>query len=135
MKIFFLICRIVLGLGFLFFGFLGVHPPANMKMPPMPPDAVEWSRIMIVHGYQFAIAVFQMLGGLLVLIGGTAPLGLCILCPITVNILLYHFCLMGGQGVAPGLLTAMLELVVIAAYRSSFAGILTAKAKMSGPRV
>ena len=64
----------------------------------------------------------------LVLFGGTLPLGLCILCPITVNILLYHFCLTGGKGIGMGAFTGMLEIVLIWAYRANFNGILTFKA-------
>ena len=78
---------------------------------------------------------FRLIGGLLVLFGGTLPLGLCILCPITVNILLFHFCLTGGKGVAAGAFTGMLELVLIWAYRANFNGILTAKASADGARL
>jgi len=133
MKIVAIICRVLLGLMFVVFGANILHP--FMPVPPMPEPISTWMGIMAKSGWMSAIGFFQVLGGLLVLFGGTVPLGLCILCPITVNILLCHFCLMGGKGVAPGAFAAMLELVLIGLYRANFNGILTAKASVSGPRV
>jgi hypothetical protein len=62
------------------------------------------------------------------LFGGTAPLGLCILGPILVNILAFHILLVGGQGIAPGLVATVLEIVLIYCYRANFSGIFTYKA-------
>jgi len=84
--------------------------------------------IMGPTGWMHHVGVFQLLGGLLVLIGGTAPLGLCILGPIIVNILIFHLVIMGGHGIGPGLVAAALEIILIYAYRSNFAGIFTYKA-------
>lgn len=75
------------------------------------------------------VGFFQLLGGILVLIGGTLPLGLCILGPVIVNILIFHVTLAGGQGIAPGIVAAILEIVLIYAYRANFAGIFTYQAK------
>lgn len=134
MKIVAIICRILLGLMFVVSGANILHP--FFPAPPPPPEPVNtWMNVMMHSGWMAAVGFFQLLGGLLVLYGGTVPLGLCILCPVTVNILLCHFCLMGGKGVAGGAMATMLELVLIGLYRSSFAGILTTKASVSGPRV
>jgi hypothetical protein len=86
---------------------------------------------MMGSGWMKAIGAFQLVGGLLVLGGGTLPLGLCILCPLTVNILCFHSFLMNGGGIAPGLVTLVLELVLIYGYRGSFAGVLSASQKPS----
>ena len=75
------------------------------------------------------VSFFQLVGGLLVLIGGTAPLGLVILGPILVNILTFHAVLMGGHGIGAGVFATILEIYLIWAYRANFAGILTMKAK------
>jgi putative oxidoreductase len=128
MKIVSLICRILLGLIFVVFGANILHP--FLPQPPMDPAAAatKFSVIMMESGWFKFIGFFQVLGGLLVLYPGTVPLGICILTPLTVNILIFHLTLAGGHGIAPGLVTALLELVLIYAYRSSFAGIITHKA-------
>jgi putative oxidoreductase len=85
--------------------------------------------VMMPSGWMHHVGFFQVLGGLLVLIGGTTPLGLCILGPIIVNILIFHILIMGGHGIGPGLVAALLEIVLIYAYRANFAGIFTYQAK------
>ena len=127
MKIVALISRILLGAIFVFFGANILHP--FLPMPPLPPEGTMlggFNHAMMGSGWMKVIGAFQVLGGLLVFFGGTVPLALCILCPLTVNILCSHLFLMGGHGIAPGLLTAVLELVLIYAYRGSFAGVLSA---------
>jgi len=128
MKIVSLICRILLGLIFVVFGANILHP--FLPQPAMDPaaPATRFSVIMMESGWFKFIGFFQVLGGLLVLYPGTVPLGICVLVPLTVNILLFHLTLAGGHGIGPGLFTAILEIVLIYAYRSSFAGIITHKA-------
>jgi len=128
MKIVSLICRILLGLIFVVFGANILHP--FLPQPAMDPaaTATRFSMIMMESGWFKFIGFFQVLGGLLVLYPGTVPLGICVLVPLTVNILLFHLTLAGGHGIGPGLFTAILEIVLIYAYRSSFAGIITHKA-------
>jgi putative oxidoreductase len=128
MKIIALVCRILLGLMFVIFGANGLHPFMHMPQPVPGTPVGDWMIAMMGSGWMWAISGFQVIGGLLVLFGGTLPLGLCILCPITVNILLYHFCLTGGKGIGMGAFTGMLEIVLIWAYRANFSGIFTAKA-------
>lgn len=74
-----------------------------------------------------------MVGGLLVLSGIALPLGLCILCPITANILIYHVVfhsvLTPRPGIIPGAVLALFELILIYAYRESFSGILSISEK------
>ena len=59
--------------------------------------AAAAARDAILHaigstGYLSVIFALQIIGGLLVLVG-FVPLGLTILCPIIVNILLFHACM------------------------------------------
>ena len=130
MKIVALICRILLGLMFVVFGANGIHPFIPMgPMPPAGSPPAQFMEVMMPSGWMHHVAFFQILGGLLVLIGGTAPLGLVILGPILVNILLFHILLTGGQGIAPGLIATLLEIILIYAYRNNFAGIFSYKAK------
>jgi putative oxidoreductase len=128
MKILALVCRILLGLMFVVFGANGIHPFMHMPPPDLTTPAGQWMAVMFTSGWLWWIAALQVLGGLLVLFGGTLPLGLCILCPITLNILLFHLTLTGGHQIAPGAFSGMLELVLIWAYRANFNGILTTKA-------
>jgi uncharacterized membrane protein YphA (DoxX/SURF4 family) len=129
MKVLVLVCRILLGLGFVFFGCMGLfmHP----QLPPRGTAMGDFVNIMHDINLSQAVAAFQAIGGLLVLFGGTLPFGLCILCPITVNIWLFHLLL---HVTAPPMLIApivvtILEIVLLYAYRESFAGVWTTKAR------
>jgi putative oxidoreductase len=128
MKILALVCRILLGLMFVLFGVNGFHNFMHMPPPPVGTPVGDWMMLMISSGWMPTVNALQIIGGLLVLIGGTLPLGLCILCPITVNILLFHLCMVGGHQIALGAFSGMLEIVLIWAYRANFNGILTTKA-------
>jgi putative oxidoreductase len=129
MKIVALTCRIFLGLLFVVFGANGLHPFMNAAMPPAGTAVGDWLIIMASCHWMTVIAAVQLIGGILILVGGTVPLGLCLLCPITFNILCFHMFLTGGRQIAPGFFTAVLEVVLIYYYRASFAGVLTTKAK------
>jgi hypothetical protein len=99
-----------------------------MQPPPAGTPAEQFMTVMFSTGWMHHVGFFQLLGGLLVLIGGTVPLGLVILGPVIVNILIFHTLLAGGHGIGPGLLAAVLEIVLIYGYRANFAGIFTYKA-------
>ena len=129
MKFIPIICRVLLGLMFVIFGANAIH--AFLPMPPAPPADSYVGHFMAAtgpSGFMKVIGVFQVLGGILLLIGGTVPLGLVILCPILVNILLFHLLLAGGQGIAPGGFATLLAILLIYFYRTSFSGILNMKA-------
>jgi len=128
MKIVAIICRILLGLMFLTFGLNILHPFLHMPRPPAGSLPAQFMDVMVPTGWMHVVGTLQVLGGLLVLFGGTAPLGLIVLGPVTFNILVFHIYLEGGQGIAPGLVAALLEIVLIYAYRANFAGIFTYKA-------
>ncbi len=124
MKIVTIIARILLGLIFLVFGCNGflhfIHPP-----PPANPLAVQYFTALAATGYLSVVFAFQILGGLLVLIG-FVPLGLVILCPIIVNIVLFHGC-MAPEGLPLALVCALLALFLIWRYWANFAGIVRAQ--------
>lgn len=129
MKLLVVICRILLGLVFVFFGGVGLftHP----HLPPRGSLLGDLVNIFHAVGWSQAVSAFQVIGGLLVLFGGTVPFGLCILCPITVNIWLFHLLL---HATAPSIiltpiLVTIFEIVLLWAYRASFAGVWTTKAK------
>lgn len=124
MKIAVVVARVLLGLVFFAAGLFGV---LHLKQPQMPPsDATTWGNILQVHGYATFVAVLQLIGGLLLLVGRYVPIGLVILGPIIVNILLFHFTLMHG-GAAGGMIALVLEVFLIIAYREAFVRIFEAE--------
>ena len=121
MKTAIVISRFILGLGFVVFGLNILHP--FIPQPPIPDGSLP-ARFMGVMGpsHWMALAgLFQVFGGVFVLLGRTAPIGLTLLGPVLMNILAFHILLMGGAGIAPGLVFSVLELFLIYTYRSYFA--------------
>jgi putative oxidoreductase len=128
MKIFIIICRVLLGLGFCVFGANILHP--FLPMPPMPPDTLpsKFMAVMWPTHYMAMAGAFQLVGGLLVLSGRFTPVGLVLLGPVLVNIIAFHVFLDGGKGVGMGLFFSALEIFLIYAYRSAFIPLFTVRA-------
>ena len=125
MKIAILIARILLGLIFLIFGANILFP--FLPMPPqVPSDATTLSTILMAHKWMAFVGLIQVVGGLLLLVGRYVPLALTLLAPVIVNILLFHILMLGGHGILPGLVTALLELFLLFVYRLSFRGLFDA---------
>ncbi len=125
MKIAALIARYLLGLMFTVFGlngflhFLKETPPAN-------PIAIQFFTAIMASHYHYMFFAFQLVAGLLLLSGYFVPLALVILAAEIVNIITFHIAMDPG-GLAPGLVTLVLWLLVFAQYRASFAPLLAAK--------
>jgi uncharacterized membrane protein YphA (DoxX/SURF4 family) len=128
MKIAILIGRFLLGMGFIVFGLNILHPFLTAPPPPQGSLTAQFVAVMVPTHWMAFVGLVQLVGGLLVLTGRTAPLGLVLLGPILVNILAFHILLQGGQGIAPGLVFSVLEIFLIHAYRSYFRSIFTANA-------
>ena len=128
MKVLALVFRILLGLVFVFFGCIGLfmHP----QLPPRGSAMGDFLNILHDVGWSQVVSALQLIGGLLVWFGGTVPFGLCILCPITVNILLFHilFHAVDPKMIVAPIVVTILEIVLLYAYRTSFAGVWTTKA-------
>jgi uncharacterized membrane protein YphA (DoxX/SURF4 family) len=120
MKIATVIARVLLGLIFVVFGsniFLHFIP-----MPPPPPGPIgDFSKALFVSHYLHVVAVFQIVGGLLLLIGRFVPLGLVLLAPVIVNIDLVHI-LMEPSGLPMAIVVSLLLVFLIWQYRDAFAG-------------
>lgn len=129
MKILVIATRVLLGLGFIVFGLNILFP--FLPQPPVPEGSLV-AQFMAVMGpthWMNVVGLIQFLGGGLVLIGGTAPLGLVLLGPVLVNILLFHLCVLGGAGIAPGLVFSSLEIFLLFAYRKHFLPLFTIRAR------
>ena len=122
MKVATIIARVLLGLIFVVFGsniFLHFIP-----MPPPPPGLLgDFTKALFVSHYLHFVAVFQIVGGLLLLIGRFVPLGLVLLAPVIVNIDLVHI-LMDPSGLPMAAVISILEVFLIWRYRDAFAAIL-----------
>lgn len=121
MKTLTIIARVLLGLIFLVFGLNGflhfIHmPPPNGEM------AKQFGTALASTGYFNVIFFLQLLGGALVLLGWV-PLGLVVLCPIIVNIVLFHG-FMAPEGLPMAAVVSLLALFLIWSYWKNFAGLL-----------
>jgi len=123
MKVATIIARVLLGLVFVVFGsniFLHFIP-----VPPPPPTLVgDFTKALFLSHYLHVVAVFQIVGGLLLLIGRFVPLGLVLLAPVIVNIDLVHL-LMEPSGLPMAALVTLLLIFLVWRYRDAFRGILT----------
>ena len=131
MKVLAILCQVLLGLMFVVFGLNGfLHfIPMNAALPAADSLPGKFMASMMGSGWMQVVSGLQVVGGLLVLIGRTAPLGLVLLGPIILNALLFHLLMMGGHGIGPAAAAAVLEAVLIYAYRAYFAGLFTINAK------
>jgi putative oxidoreductase len=121
MKIATVIARVLLGLIFVVFGsniFLHFIP-----MPPPSPGLVgDFTKALFLSHYLHVVAVFQIVGGLLLLIGRFVPLGLLLLAPVIVNIDLVHI-LMDPSGLPMASVISILLVFLVWRYRDAFAGL------------
>lgn len=121
MKAIVIIARVLLGLGFVVFGsnaflqFIHAPPPEGL--------AADFTKALFVSHYFYAIAVLQIVGGAILLIGRFVPLGLTLLGPVIVNILLFHIFL-EPKGLPVAIVFAALTLIVLWANREAFKGLL-----------
>jgi putative oxidoreductase len=125
MKIAVLIARILMGLLFTVVGFIKVVPVAPMQIPPG--DAGSMMSLMMVHKWLMFYGLVETVSGLLLLSGRFVPLALTLLAGMITNITLFNATLM-PSAVPMALVVGVLEVFLVYAYRSSFAGIFAAKA-------
>ena len=129
MKVLALVCRILLGLLFVVFGLNGFLNVLHAPPPPAGTPMGDFMQLMTSSGWLHIVSAFELVGGILVLIGGTAPIGLVLLGPVIFNALLFHILLAGGKGIPPAIVTALLEIVLIYTYRPYFRPIFTYHAR------
>jgi len=121
MKYAILIARVLLGIVVVVFGsnaFLHFIPT-----PPLQGQAGAFIGALIASGYIYAVAMLQIVGGLLLLIGRFVPLGLALLGPVIVNIMLYHICL-DPSGLPVAIFVSILALFLLWVHRDRFTALL-----------
>ena len=118
------ICRYVLGLLFVMFGANKWLHFAAVAMPGG--DAGTYYALLFRHHVMAIVAIFEVAGGLLLLSGRYIVLGLCLLCPVIVNILMYHL-LFDSDRIMLAMVATCLEAFLLLVYRRAFAGVLQAK--------
>jgi putative oxidoreductase len=121
MKYAIIIVRVLLGLLFAVFGsnaFLHFIP-----MPPMQGLPGQFIGALVGSGLIYAIAALQVIGGVLLLLGGRfVPPGLTLLGPVIVNIVLYHIFL-DRNGLPMAIIISILSLFLLWVYRAKFPAI------------
>ena len=121
MKILTIIARSLLGLIFVVFGL-----NAFLHFIPMPPPqglAGDFMKALFASHYFYVVAVLQIAGGALCLLGRFVPLGLTLLGPVIVNILLFHIFL-EPSGLPLAAVVGAVALFLVWANRPAFAGLI-----------
>ena len=106
------------------FAVFGSNPFLHFApMPKMEGLPAAFMGALIQSGYIYPIAVIQMLGGLLLLLGGRfVALGLTLLGPIIVNIAFYHI-FIDRSGLPIAIVISILALFLLWVYRYKFPAI------------
>jgi putative oxidoreductase len=114
-------------LGFLFVAF-SLMVLLHLVSPPPPPagsPVASFLDAFVPTGYMTFVKIFELIGGILVVIPKVRNLGLLILGPIVLNILAFHIFVAEGEGlVGIPLFIAVLALFVLWTERRSFAGLI-----------
>ena len=116
-----IIARSLLGLTFVVFGL-----NAFLHFIPMPPPqgmAGDFMKALFVSHYFYVVAVLQIAGGAICLLGRFVPLGLTLVGPVIVNILLYHLFL-EPSGLPLALVVGALALLLLWINRAAFSGLI-----------
>ena len=121
MKIAYHAARVLLGLAMLVFG-SNVYfqfMPAG-QLPPGP--LADFTHALIASHYIYAIGIFQVAPGVLLLVNRYVPLALAMLAPVIVNICFIHI-FMAPSGLPMAAVVVILWLIVFYRMRSAFSGI------------
>merc|ERR1712151_1235744 len=112
------LARFALGALFIIFGanYFGNF----IELPPFDGHAGAFIGAMFVSQYLMVVKVLEIIGGVLLLSGRFAPLGLALLLPIVVNINLFDILLVQKFNPA-GALVSVLALYLLFAYLPNFA--------------
>jgi putative oxidoreductase len=120
MKIAIIIIRVLLGALYLFASvsyFLNLMP----KAPEMTAAQTSFMTGVMASVYLFPlIKITELLCGVMLLIGRTAPLASIIIFPITLNIFLYGVFLAQPKDIPMGAVMLLFNLVLLYVYRAKY---------------
>lgn len=102
----------------------------KLMNPPPPPEgpATHFFAALGPTGYLDAIKAVELVGGMLLLSGRLAPLGLALIAPVAVNILFYEVFVLKAPGLGVGVTAAC--VFVMWGYRSYFGRFFTPTARV-----
>lgn len=120
--------RTIVGLGFTVLGLDYFLHFLNAPQPELPPLAMQFGMILAESKYMTVVKVLEILGGINLLSGRFALLGLAILIPISVNILLFDLLLVKSFG--GGCILVPLLLFVLFGYRKTVKPIFDGSARI-----
>ncbi len=124
-----IIVRTLVGLVYTLTGLDGFLHFLSIPPPPEGSPAAAFMGLLVSSHYIYGVKVCEVLGGLMLLSGRMAPLGITLLMPVAVNILLYELFLLKQPG--PGCVLVPLLLLLIWGYRRNFASVFTTSATVS----
>lgn len=112
-----LVVRVLVGLAFTATGLMYFLVPMQ---PPegLPDSAVQMMGVLGPSGWLTVVKVLETAGGLLLLSGRLAPLGIVLLMPVAVNIALWDVLILGKPGLGP-IIVGLLVLLMFG-YRRYF---------------
>jgi len=91
-------------------------------MPPPEGLAGDFMKALFVSHYFYVVAVLQITGGAILLLGRFVPLGLTLLGPVIVNILLFHIFLQ-PSGLPLAVVVGAFALFLLWTNRQVFKGL------------
>lgn len=121
-----IVVRTLVGALFIFSGVVGLFNLMDAQLPEG--DAGTFGKVMMDTGYMRAVKVVELVGGLLLVSGRMAPLGITLLMPVAVNILFFEAFLARQPGL--GVILVPLLAFLIWGYRGAFASVFTTDAKI-----
>jgi uncharacterized membrane protein YphA (DoxX/SURF4 family) len=95
-------------------------------MPPPQGLAGDFMKALFASHYYYVVAILQVAGGALLLLGRFVPLGLTLLGPVIVNILCFHIFL-ERSGWPLAAVVGALALFLLWTYRSAFRGLIQSR--------
>jgi putative oxidoreductase len=120
-KIAYLVSRLLLGLVMLVFGanvYLQFMPAGQLPAGPL----ADFTHALFASRYIYAIGIFQVVPGILLLANRYVPLALAMLAPVIVNICFIHI-FMAPSGLPLAAVVVILWLIVFYRVRAAFSGI------------
>jgi uncharacterized membrane protein YphA (DoxX/SURF4 family) len=125
MKIVVIIARILLGAIFVA---LGLNAFLHFLPKQLPPGiAGQFVGAMFQSHYILFVSALEVISGALLLVNRYVPFALAILAPIIVNIIMFLL-LLPPLGWQPGVLAAILWIILFIHYRKYFSAIFTQRA-------